>query len=172
MSSVKIRPARHLPKARPHSTSANPTILANAEYFSILARATNDALRDWNVKTGALAWHHGLESLLGAGTSAATGKIAFWLERIHPEDRARIQESIHQALAGPDEHWTGEYRFQHGDGRWLHILERALIVRSPDPRVVGAIDGCERTEAAPDKSLSLAADGSFRSARRRRGARF
>lgn len=147
MSSVKIRPARHLPKAPPHSSSAHPTILANAEYFSILARATNDALRDWNVKTGALAWRHGLESLLGAGTSAATGKIAFWLERIHPEDRARIQESIHQALAGPDEHWTGEYRFQHGDGHWLHILERALIVRSPDPRVVGAMmDVTERKQ--------------------------
>ncbi|MEY2540421.1 MAG: hypothetical protein QOI22_23, partial [Verrucomicrobiota bacterium] len=31
----------------------------------IIARATNDAVRDWDVKTGALVWPQGLECLLG-----------------------------------------------------------------------------------------------------------
>ncbi len=99
------------------------------------------------MKTGTLNWRAGLESLLGASASAKTGNIAFWLDRIHPEDRARIQESIHEALAGPAENWTGEYRFRHEDGRYLHILERALIVRSPDPRVVSSMmDVTERKQ--------------------------
>lgn len=107
--------------------------------MSILARATNDAVRDWNVKAGTLSWWSGLDSLLGASASAKAGKIAFWLDRIHPQDREQIQQSIHQALAGLEENWTGEYRFRHEEGRWMHILERALIVRSPDPRVVSSM---------------------------------
>ena len=119
-----------------------------ADIFRTLARATNDAVGSWNVKDGTLRWRCGLESLLGRRASAKAGKIAFWLDRIHPEDRQRIQESIHQALAGPEENWTGEYRFRHEDGRWMHILERALSsARSPDPRVVSSMmDVTERKQ--------------------------
>src|SRR5438034_9658761 len=37
----------------------------SADCFEIVARATNDAVRDWNVITGALSWPQGLETLLG-----------------------------------------------------------------------------------------------------------
>ncbi len=110
-----------------------------AEYFAILSRATNDAVRDWQVKHGTLIWPSGLSELFGYEETDATGEINFWLDHIHPDDRARTTESIHQALAGPDESWIGEYRFQHANGSYLHILERAAILRTPDPRVVSAM---------------------------------
>jgi PAS domain S-box-containing protein len=100
-----------------------------AEHFAIVARATNDAVRDWNVKTGALSWPQGLESLLGYDSSTASGDIDFWHKRIHPQDRARTAGSIRDALAAEGIHWTGEYRFRRFDGSYLALLERALIVR-------------------------------------------
>ena len=100
-----------------------------AEYFEIVARATNDAVRDWNVSSGALLWPRGLESLLGHKRSAASEKIGFWFERIHPEDLACIQDSLRVAFAGDDETWKGEYRFHHADGSYAHIFERGLILR-------------------------------------------
>jgi two-component system cell cycle sensor histidine kinase/response regulator CckA len=99
------------------------------EHFAILARATNDAIRDWNVKTGALSWPQGLESLLGYDSSIASRDIGFWHKQIHPQDRARTAGSIRDALAAGGDHWTGEYRFRHFDGSYLDLLERALIVR-------------------------------------------
>ena len=157
MPSAKPKPPRHKPKTtiQHHETNREKPLrahpanasTADAEYFSVLARATNDAVRDWNVKAGTLAWRHGLASLLGFGTPADAGKIGFWIDRIHPDDLERIQESLHQTLAGPGEHWTGEYRFQHGDGRWIHIFERALILRSPDTRIVSSMmDVTERKQ--------------------------
>jgi PAS domain S-box-containing protein len=101
----------------------------SAEDSAIVARATNDAVRDWNVKTGALSWPQGLEALLGYNSSAASGDIGFWQKQIHPHDRARTAGSIRDALAAEDDHWTGEYRFRHFDGSYLDLLERALIVR-------------------------------------------
>ena len=100
-----------------------------ADYFAFIARATNDAVRDWNVKTGTLSWPQGLQSLFGYDAASAEGHITFWKKNIHPEDRARIATSIRDALAGKDDHWTGEYRFRRADGTDLNILERALILR-------------------------------------------
>src|SRR5207253_203517 len=102
------------------------------EHLQIVARATNDAVRDWDVKSGSLFWPQGLESLLGYCRSSATEQIGFWQEQVHPEDRARAAASISDALAGTSEHWSGEYRLRRADGSYLQLLERA---RSEERRV-------------------------------------
>ncbi len=104
----------------------------SADYFEVIAQATNDAVRDWDVRTGALAWPRGLESLLGFKPSAECNEIGFWLRQIHPDDLARVQDSLRLAFAGTGERWSGEYRFRRADGEYLHILERALILRHSD----------------------------------------
>jgi two-component system cell cycle sensor histidine kinase/response regulator CckA len=103
--------------------------LESAEYFTLAAGATNDAVRDWNVKTGALSWPQGLDTLLGYDNATVSGDIGFWQKQLHPQDRARTAGSIRDALAAESDHWTGEYRFRHFDGSYLDLLERALIVR-------------------------------------------
>jgi two-component system cell cycle sensor histidine kinase/response regulator CckA len=105
------------------------TSLQNAQHLALVARATNDAVRVWDVKSGALSWPQGLESLLGYSSSHTETRITFWEEKIHPEDRARATTSIADALRGASEHWSGEYRFRRADGTYTQLLERALIVR-------------------------------------------
>jgi len=106
------------------------------EHLQIVARATNDAVRDWDVRSGSLFWPQGLESLLGYCRSSTAEQIGFWQEQIHPEDRARAAASIDDALAGTSEHWSGEYRFRRHDGSYLQLLERALIVRDGQGKAV------------------------------------
>src|SRR5437870_12151159 len=60
------------------------------DYFAIVARATNDAVRDWNVKSGALSWPQGFDSLLGYDGSLTECDIGFWQKNVHPGDCARI----------------------------------------------------------------------------------
>jgi two-component system, cell cycle sensor histidine kinase and response regulator CckA len=103
--------------------------LQSPEYFALVARATNDAIRDWDVKAGVLFWPQGLEDLLGYAPSPAANVIGFWQEQIHPEDRARAAASIGDALTGSSDHWSGEYRFRRAGGTYAHLLERALIFR-------------------------------------------
>src|SRR5438132_7094481 len=106
------------------------------EHLQIVARATNDAVRDWDVGSGSLFWPQGLESLLGYCRSSAAEQIGFWQEQVHPEDRARAAASIGDALAGTSERWSGEYRFRRADGSYLQLLERALIVRDGQGQAV------------------------------------
>lgn len=95
----------------------------------LAARATNDAVRDWDVNSGALTWPEGLGNLLGFEASAISPEIGFWQKQIHPEDRVRIVTSIREALAAGEDHWSGEYRFRRRDGVYIQLLERAAIVR-------------------------------------------
>ena len=101
----------------------------NQDHPEIVARATNDAVRDWNVKSGLLSWPQGLESLLGYESAATKSEIGFWQKNVHSEDRARIAASIRDAIAANNQHWSGEYRFRRADGNYVHLLERALILR-------------------------------------------
>jgi two-component system cell cycle sensor histidine kinase/response regulator CckA len=106
-----------------------PDPATGADYFEIVTRATNDAVRDWNVSTGALLWPRGLESLLGHNRCPASEKISFWFDHLHPEDLVRVQGELRTAFTGADEIWKGEYRFRHANGNYVHILERGLILR-------------------------------------------
>ncbi len=103
--------------------------LASPQYFALVSRATHDAVRDWDVKAGRLAWPQGLENLLGYAPGPASSIIAFWRQNLHAEDRARIAASIQTALEGEAEHWSGEYRLLRADGSYVLVLERALILR-------------------------------------------
>jgi PAS domain S-box-containing protein len=107
---------------------------SRGDHSPIVARATNDAVRDLDLTTGELSWPQGLESLLGYEPAPAAAQISFWNERVHPEDRVRVAASIREAVDGEIEYWSGEYRFRHADGSYLHLLERALIVRGDDGR--------------------------------------
>ena len=107
----------------------------SAEYFALAARATNDALRDWDVKGGNLAWPEGLDSLLGHPCSEIAENIGFWHRHVHPEDRARTTSSIQKALAH-SQRWSGEYRFRRAEGTYVHLLERAVILRNENGEAV------------------------------------
>jgi PAS domain S-box-containing protein len=113
------------------------------DYFAIVARATNDALRDWDVKSDRLLWPQGLKSLLGYDAlSAECHDIGFWQKNLHPSDRARVASSIRDVLAESSDHWSGEYRFRRADGTYINVLERALILRAADgkaERLIGSL---------------------------------
>jgi PAS domain S-box-containing protein len=103
--------------------------LQSQNYLPFAARATNDAVRDWNVKTGCLSWPQGLRGLLGHQPADTKDQLGFWQKNLHPDDRARTAAAIRDTLVGEDEQWTGEYRFRRADGSYAHLLERAVIVR-------------------------------------------
>jgi two-component system cell cycle sensor histidine kinase/response regulator CckA len=128
-------------------SNENRTLLENnptqdSDYLSHLARATNDAVRDWDVKDGRVSWPEGLKNLLGYEQSSIKPETGFWDERVHPSDRARIAVSLREALAGDTAHWSGEYRLRHANGSYLQILERAAIIRDGNgtaARLVGSL---------------------------------
>src|SRR3954447_20144266 len=130
---------RHDGKAVPHDYTAihhdqDRSLPENCssrspDYLEIVARATNDAIRDWDVISGRLQWRQGLETLLGYSGSDDHSDLEFWQQLLHSADRARIAASIQDALATRVDRWSGEYRLRRADGDYLLVLERAFISR-------------------------------------------
>src|SRR5256714_12360292 len=117
-------------------TSRKTAATKSPDHYQLVARATKDAIRDWDLASGALTWPQGLHSLLGYSPSAPRQTIAFWQHQIHRDDRSRIAASIREAIKSKAEHWSGEYRFRHAKGHYLQLLERALRVRDKNGRAV------------------------------------
>ena len=111
----------------------------DADYRQLVARATKDAVRDWNLANDALTWPQGLDTLLGYSPGKSDQTIAFWQRQIHGSDRSRTAASIRDAIKSKAEYWSGEYRFRHAKGHYLQVLERALIVRDSNGQAVRLI---------------------------------
>src|SRR6266404_3244087 len=135
------QPSRPKPNGNKFDSSQQTAATETENYHQLVARATNDAVRDWNLITDALIWRQGLETLLG-WKPASGDTIVFWQKQIHPDDRARVTASIRDAIKSDTGHWSGEYRFRRADSTYLNVLERAMIERDETgraKRIVGVL---------------------------------
>lgn len=138
-----------------------------AERYRLAARATNDAIWDWDFATDHVTWNEALEARYGHTLSEVTPTGGWWLEHIHLDDRERINLGIHAAIDGDAESWSDEYRFRRADGSWASVLDRGHIirdVRGRATRMIGAmLDISERLEnraalAISEERLRLATE--------------
>ena len=97
------------------------------ERLQLAARATNDALRDWEITTDTIWWNDTFAALFAAEGVPRT--LAGWTSLIHPDDRDRVGHSLQQFLAGGSELWLAEYRFARREGGFAWVLDRGLAVR-------------------------------------------
>ena len=109
------------------------------ERYRMAAKATNDAIWDWDLTTDAVLWNDTLETAYGhpAGSVAPTGDG--WFALIHPDDRRRVDDSIHAVIDGADIAWTDEYRFRRADGTYADVLDRGHVLRDAQGRAVRMI---------------------------------
>jgi diguanylate cyclase (GGDEF)-like protein/PAS domain S-box-containing protein len=135
-------------------------IRENEERFRIIAKATNDAIWDWQVQTDRVWWNEGIRSLFGFSHQEIENGIAWWNNRIHPEDRDRILRKMNAAIDGPDEGWSGEYRFMRKDGSYAEVLDRGFFIRDSAGkaiRMMGAmLDITERKRAELERQQAEA----------------
>ena len=72
-----------------------------------------------------------VESMFGYTVQEWTWTPGFWLDHVHPDDRARVV-AIDAASNGSHDAFSMEYRFQVADGRWIWIHDEATYVSGPD----------------------------------------
>jgi two-component system cell cycle sensor histidine kinase/response regulator CckA len=137
VTGVKTMPGKQAAVSPLHDSS-----LLNDDYNQLVARATNDAIRDFALTTCQLTWPQGLRELFGYETVTTSDSMTFWNDRVHVDDYPRITNSINQAIVDGKDRWTGEYRFLHANGNHVQVLERALIMRDKNgkaQRFVGVL---------------------------------
>lgn len=121
------------------------------ELLRLVGKATDDAVWDWHLLTGALWWGEGVRTLAGVPPAELEPGIESWTSRIHPEDSGRVLAGIHAVIDGGGRSWSDEYRFRRADGSYADVLDRGHVIRDESGRpvrMVGSIqDITERTRA-------------------------
>ncbi|QYO75210.1 PAS domain S-box protein [Devosia salina] len=102
------------------------------ERFQLVARATNDVIWDWDLVNNTVWWNKNLKDVYGLDPAEVEPDARSWTNRIHPEDRQRVLDSIHAVIDGSASHWSSEYRFQHFAGRYLDVIDRGFVIRNED----------------------------------------
>jgi PAS domain S-box-containing protein len=123
------------------------------ERLQLAARATNDALWDWEVATGRVWWNSAFAERFAQDGLAPT--LDGWKGLIHPDDRPRIERSLRQFLDSTSEVWNEEYRMRRSSGTYAWILDRGYTIRAgktPRRMISSLMDITERKEAERMKS--------------------
>jgi len=99
--------------------------------YSLAVQGSNEGIYDWNVDTGHIFYSPRLYQLFGRKPDGALQKPRLWFEFVHPDDIARVQQTIRDFFRGPDTTVELEYRVVRPDGqvRWLNT--NGAVARDP-----------------------------------------
>ncbi|HEX8512801.1 MAG TPA: EAL domain-containing protein [Allosphingosinicella sp.] len=109
------------------------------ERYRLALRATQDAIWDWDLTSNQVLWNDSLRSVYGHSLDKNESTGDWWLSQVHPDDRDRVQESIHRVVHGDGSSWTAEYRFRRSDGRFADVLDRGTVLRDETGRALRMI---------------------------------
>ena len=114
---------------------------ASERRFQLVARATNDAIFDWDIVNGTLWLGESFDALFNYQPGEMPRTIFAWEERINPEDRLRVSTSLAAAAASDANEWRNSYRFRRGDGSYAFVIDRGQFERDSIGKAIRMVGG-------------------------------
>lgn len=103
--------------------------LAEAESrWSFALDSARQGVWDRDVRSGASFYSATWKDIIGLPPEADLADAEAWLERIHPDDRARVIALDEACLSGEADEFEAEFRMRHADGHWVWILDRGRVI--------------------------------------------
>jgi two-component system, cell cycle sensor histidine kinase and response regulator CckA len=121
--------------------------LGREEGYRLLLQGSGSAIRAWDLVTDQLTWDKTVAPPLDYWWSDVGDTPDWWYQKIHPDDRERVVESIDLAIAGGATNWSEEYRFRRADATYARVQDRGAIQRDEagrPERVVAAMADVSR----------------------------
>ncbi|MCA9720443.1 MAG: PAS domain S-box protein, partial [Myxococcales bacterium] len=113
------------------------------EQWDRFSAATSNMLWNWNLADDSVERNVAFQSVFGYTADEVDSSIAWWVERLHPDDRARVLGTFERALETGQETTGYTYRFRCRDGRYASIRDRVFLMRDEEGRVYRALGAME-----------------------------
>ena len=98
------------------------------ERFSFAVQGAGDGIWDWNVLTGEMPLSGNYEPMLGFDKGELEPTIDAWIQSVHPDDLARVQQNLQDYMAGKLSTYVVELRLRCKDGGYAWVLCRGAVV--------------------------------------------
>lgn len=107
------------------------------ERFKILAKATTEAVMDWDVKNKSVIWGEGFKTLFGFDQNLDKN---FWASNIHPEDKNKVLSDLLKSIKDPTvDYFNAEFRFFNASGNVVYVRHNGIFIRDEAGKVTRAI---------------------------------
>ncbi|HJR01332.1 MAG TPA: CHASE domain-containing protein [Methylomirabilota bacterium] len=108
------------------------------ERFELASSAVGSAIYDLSLPHGTMTWTQGLTEMCGYRLDEIDATYDWWIERVHPDERARVEARFQAAMADGHD-FEADYRFRARDGLYLDVLSRGRFVRDAGGRPVRVV---------------------------------
>ena len=142
------------------STEAHSTLQMSEERLRLAHKATNDVVWDWDIVNDMQRWNESGTAVFG-WTEIVQRPVSasWWVERVHPDDRQRVDEGFFAVVNNPSQDfWQEEYRFRKANGSYADVMDRGYVMRDPQGkalRMVGAMHDITERKHAAKQALQL-----------------
>ncbi|WP_165356679.1 ATP-binding protein [Sphingosinicella sp. BN140058] len=126
----------------------------------LLTQAAEEVLWEWDVDADRLVWSPAGQTFFGEDIPDGV-PIRWWLDRIHPDDRARVWSGAQEALSVGGGVWVKEYRVLAAAGRYARVRTRAYPTAEEagrPTRLLGALIDLSAAHQAAEELRRLQAE--------------
>ena len=99
----------------------------NPELLELVMAGASLGYWDWNYQSGEYRVNDRWLAMLGLQRADESGRVSDWVDRIHPDDKARIMPEV-EAHVTSGETYVVEFRMQHKGGYWVWIQGAGGVV--------------------------------------------
>ncbi|KQP18119.1 hypothetical protein ASF43_09760 [Pseudorhodoferax sp. Leaf267] len=91
-------------------------------------RGADLGLWEWDLATDTVTPNAREMEMLGYEPRHEPLPAAFWRELMHPDDQPALEAVVREHLRGETPAYRIEHRFRHRDGRWIWVLDHAMVM--------------------------------------------
>src|SRR5690606_13352864 len=112
------------------------------ERYNIVAKATSDTITDYDVLNDRMEYNEGIQNMFGYSVNQVVREGSWWDDKIHPDDRARVQNRTEEVYQKKQNQLQLEYRFRCADGTYKYVLDRSYLLKDKEGkpmRMIGSM---------------------------------
>ena len=133
-------------------------LVASEERYALAARATHDALWDWDLVADRVYYSERWYRQLDLVPETSSPGPDEWFHRVHPADRSLLERAIRRLIDGGGQHLELEHRLKHGDDTYRWFLVSGLMVRDGQGRALRLVGSMSDITARKEAEAKLLHD--------------
>jgi PAS domain S-box-containing protein len=127
----------------------------NEDTLRLAIESADAGVWEIDIRTGLLKGSDRAAEILGETPAGFGSDVGGFVQRMHPEDRARYDATRAERLSGRVANFVTEYRVRHRDGRWVWVVNRGKAIDHDEQgrprRLVGLLQ-----DISPQKAIETA----------------